>query len=384
MLRLIHDEVGEVLKRWVVFTGAAPGASAFVAAFRGGSWRSAAGAAGMYAGYDPRPVGVETVYDLASLTKPVVACVCARLVRSQRLKWSTPLGSLLPAARGTASEDTPLTLLASHRAGLEAHLRLTEAPPSLRIADAPTEVPAPERDSWLARSANARRTECEGAPPSSGFAPLYSDLGYILLGGALEELTGTPLDTAIESEVAAPLGLELASARAWIARETRSGFLARVAPTETLAGSGGPLVGVVHDDNARALAGLGSAGHAGLFGTASAVGHFGMALLDAASQRAEGWLTAPELSELVRPRPGGSLRSGFDGKAELGSSAGPRFGARSFGHLGFTGTSIWCDPEADVVVVLLSNRVCPTRDNILLRSVRPDVHSGLFGLAAGL
>jgi CubicO group peptidase (beta-lactamase class C family) len=383
LLRLIHDEVEEVLKRWVVFTGAAPGASAFVAVFRDGRWRTLAGAAGMYAGHDARPVSIETVYDLASLTKPVVACVCARLVRAQLLKWSTPLGAVLPAARGTASENASLEQLASHRAGLAAHLLLADAPAPPDALGVPG-VPASQREAWLERSANARRAECEGTPPASGFAPLYSDLGYILLGGALEALLGSPLDALIGAEIASPLQLEIASARAWSARHTRGGFLARVAPTETLPDSGGPLVGVVHDDNARALAGLGSAGHAGLFGTARAVGHFGMALLDAVSGRSDSWLTATDLQELVRPRPGGSLRLGFDGKAEQGSSAGPRFGARSFGHLGFTGTSFWCDPEAGVVVVLLSNRVCPTRDNILLRSVRPDVHNALFGLAAGL
>jgi CubicO group peptidase (beta-lactamase class C family) len=75
---------------------------------------------------------------------------------------------------------------------------------------------------------------------------------------------------------------------------------------------------------------------------------------------------------------------GFDGKAEQGSSAGPRFGPRAFGHLGFTGTSLWCDPDAGVVVALLTNRVHPQRDNIRIRDIRPSVHGELFGLAAGL
>ena len=75
---------------------------------------------------------------------------------------------------------------------------------------------------------------------------------------------------------------------------------------------------------------------------------------------------------------------GFDGRAAPGSSVGPRFGARAFGHLGVTGTSLWCDPDQDIAVVLLTNRVSPDRTNIIIRSVRPDVHGELFGLAAGL
>jgi CubicO group peptidase (beta-lactamase class C family) len=80
----------------------------------------------------------------------------------------------------------------------------------------------------------------------------------------------------------------------------------------------------------------------------------------------------------VRERPGGTLRAGFDGKSEQGSSAGSLAGPRSFGHLGFTGTSLWCDPDADRAVVLLSNRVCPTRDNMRIRAARPAVHDALF------
>jgi CubicO group peptidase (beta-lactamase class C family) len=107
-------------------------------------------------------------------------------------------------------------------------------------------------------------------------------------------------------------------------------------------------------------------------------------MLDALAGRHQGWLGAAEAGLLVQPRPGGSLRTGFDGKAEQGSSAGPRFGPQSFGHLGFTGTSVWCDPEASIAVVLLTNRVHPSRENVRIRDVRPDIHSELFGLAAGL
>jgi len=111
-------------------------------------------------------------------------------------------------------------------------------------------------------------------------------------------------------------------------------------------------------------------------------GHFNVG--DALSGRGAQWLDASTVRTMVKARPGGSLRAGFDGKMLEGSSAGPRFGPNAFGHLGFTGTSLWCDPDAGIVVVLLTNRVCPTRENILIRSVRPGVHSALFGLAAGL
>jgi CubicO group peptidase (beta-lactamase class C family) len=299
--------------------------------------------------------------------------LAARLIRAGVLDWRALLGSVLPAARGSASEAAPLALLASHRAGLLAHLRL----------GAHVEGPPPDLGPWLKRCGDARRDGCRGPIPAGGFEPLYSDVGYILLGAVLSELQAQPLDELLEREVAAPLGLELGSAGG-LTRRLGAAFLERTVPTEVVDARGGQLHGVVHDENAWELVGRGLAGHAGAFGTALAVLGFGIGLLDALAGRRGEWLTSDEATELVRPRPGGSLRMGFDGKAETGSSAGPRFGGGSFGHLGFTGTSLWCDPDRSIVAVLLTNRVSPSRDNIIIRSVRPDVHSELFGHAAGL
>jgi CubicO group peptidase (beta-lactamase class C family) len=236
---------------------------------------------------------------------------------------------------------------------------------------------------WLALCASARRPDCTGATPGEGFPAVYSDLGYILIGAALEAVSGAALDDLVQRKVAEPLAVEIAAAARWIVRLGTAGFERRVAPTEVVSERGGQLLGRVHDDNAWDLAGLGLAGHAGAFGTAGDVGRVGMAALDALAGRTSAWLDAAAVELMTRSRPGGSLRAGFDGATPNGS-AGARFGPRSFGHLGFTGTSLWCDPDAAVVVVLLTNRVCPTRENVLIRSVRPDVHSALFGLSADL
>jgi len=129
------------------------------------------------------------------------------------------------------------------------------------------------------------------------------------------------------------------------------------------------------------LTGEGGSGHAGMFGTIEGTLAFGTAVLDAVKGRAPG---SADVAWLVRERPGGTLRAGFDGKSAQGSSAGERFGARSFGHLGFTGTSLWIDPDADVVAVLLTNRVHPTRDNVRIREARPRAHDALFARALEL
>jgi CubicO group peptidase (beta-lactamase class C family) len=115
----------------------------------------------------------------------------------------------------------------------------------------------------------------------------------------------------------------------------------------------------------------------------SAVLGFGAALLAALAGRSD-WLTRRSLESLVRPRPGGTLRAGFDGKSASASSAGSWPGGQTFGHLGFTGTSLWCDPEAGIATVLLTNRVHPTRDNPRIRAARPVVHDALFRAASPL
>ncbi|MEO8801384.1 MAG: serine hydrolase [Polyangiaceae bacterium] len=129
--------------------------------------------------------------------------------------------------------------------------------------------------------------------------------------------------------------------------------------------------GRVHDENAWALTDAGGSGHAGMFGTAGAVLTFALDVL----------LHVKDLGWLVRERPGGTLRAGFDGKSAHGSSAGTVCGPKAFGHLGFTGTSFWIDPDAGAVVALLTNRVSPTRDNTKIRGARPIAHDALFRAA---
>jgi serine-type D-Ala-D-Ala carboxypeptidase len=328
----------ERIARKLIEDGVAPATAVGWAAKREGLWgRRVAGATTSY-------------FDLASLTKPMTALAVAK----SAIPKETPLADLVVEARGTPSADVPLELFLAHRAGLEAHLPLWE-----------WKLPLEEA---LARVARARRADAQGAPPPAGFAPLYSDLGYVLAGVALARFVGArDAGEAIERLVIAPLGLqaELGTARALAGDD----FAARVVPTEEVGWRGGVVRGAVHDENAWILTGYGGSGHAGIFGTIDGVVRFGCAARD----------DAPEW--LVRPRPGGSLRAGFDGKSDEGSSAGSRMGARTYGHLGFTGTSLWIDPDAEVVVSVLTNRVHPSRDNLKIRAARPWAHDALFDLA---
>jgi CubicO group peptidase (beta-lactamase class C family) len=361
------------LAREIVDSGVASAVALAAGAHTGRQWVHQVAAAGrLGSGAGQSTVEPATWFDLASLTKSVTALTAARLARAGELDFAAPLGRLIPEVQGTPCEDVSLDLLLSHRAGLEPHRRLYRHLQCGRIV---------AQARLLEEAASARRAD-GGAPMPFGWAPVYSDLGYLLAGEAIARATGGPLDEAMERHVLLPLGLhlEMGSARRLAARD--ASFSRRVALTEIVPWRGGVLAGVVHDENAWAYAGAGAAGHAGLFGTAGVVLRLGTALIDCLRGKMGDFLTASELDRLVAPRPLGTLRAGFDGKSEQGSSAGSRFGPRSFGHLGFTGTSVWCDPDRQWVGVVLTNRVHPTRSNDAIRAARPAIYDRLAQWAA--
>lgn len=327
-------------------------------------------------GKEPPRATAQLVFDLASLTKPVVALTLARLERASVLHRGEPLAALLPELADTPSGSVSLDLLCAHRAGLEAHRPFFVAEPGAR---------QPSKEQILREAAEARRPECTGGPPEEGFAPVYSDLSYILVGEALARRSGRPLDALVTEEVAHPLGLTLGSVRQLLRHEPLA--RRRFVPTEVIAWRGGVLRGVVHDENAWILEGEGTAGHAGLFGDVWSVVRLGTAILDAWTARKTEWLTADQIEPLVRARPGGSHAAGFDRRSshrgEGRPSSGTRFGPQTVGHLGFTGTSIWLDPASRLVGVLLTNRVHPSREHIAIRAARPAAYDALFTAFVG-
>ncbi len=342
------NTAGEIARR-VVESGVAPLCAAGCAT-REPIWTREVGGA------------TEVLFDLASVTKPMTAVAVARA----GIDPTTPLGELLPEVRGTASERVPLELFLAHRAGLQSHLPLYAPLTRGETVDA---------NAALREAANARRADAIGDPAPEGFAPLYSDLGYALAGAALARACGAPdAGGAIERLVLLPLGL---SGHAGTIRDLEAtGAHGPFAPTEQVRWRGGRVIGAVHDENAWALTAFGGSGHAGIFANVDAVLTFGTAVLDALE--GEGPLGATDLRWLVRERPGGTLRAGFDGKSREGSSAGSAMSLHSFGHLGFVGTSLWIDPDAHVIVTLLTNRVFYGRDHAAIRSARPVAHDGLW------
>jgi len=308
------------------------------------------------------------VFDLASVTKPLFATAAHIAAARGTLDLQARVTDLLPWLDSEWAAQTTLESLLSHRSGLLPHVELFDAMRSRRAAS---------KKSLLKVAA-----ESLAPNPGSNALPhpaVYSDLGYIVAGAAIEAAFGVPLDDWF-SVTTTELDLgNVGSARQWHLRAARQAV--RFMPTETVAWRGGSLVGVVHDENAWAISGHRLSGHAGLFATAEATACFGTLILDSLAGRPSPVPTRAAIAATAR-RSGGTLCCGFDRLASSGSAAGSFCSAETFGHLGFTGTSLWCDPERGSVVVLLTNRVCPSRHNLRIRDLRPAIHDRLFRWAA--
>ncbi len=313
------------------------------------------------------PVRADTVYDLASLTKVVATTTMAMiLVDQQRLDLDAPVASFLPGfvdAPGQPQGKDKVTVrqLLTHSAGLPAVARWYR---ELDPADA-------ARGSVELKREYLRRIEAMPLAYAPGTKTEYSDLGVLLLGEILERVAGVPLDAFVRAHVFEPLGMRDTR---FLPQPPAPDLLARIAPTERDPWRGRLVHGEVHDENAYILGGV--APHAGLFSTAGDLARFAQMLLYGGVLEHRR-VVSRETVDLFTRRddrvPGSSRALGWDTKSPTGSSAGTLFSDRAFGHTGYTGTSLWIDPERGLFVILLTSRVHPTRDNNLIRKVRPAV-----------
>lgn len=329
--------------------GAAPGA--VLAVSRNGE-RFIYGGGRLGADESERP-GPSTIYDLASVTKVVGLTTAAMLAVSQgRLALDAPVQQYVPAFAGPNKEQVTMRTLLAHVGGLPAWRPLFR------------EAVSREQAFALANSTPL------SSPP--GTTERYSDLGLIVLTQAIEQVYGRRLDVVLNEMVFQPL--QMTSTRYAPPPEWRD----RIAPTELDQWRGRILRGEVHDENAAVMDGV--SGHAGLFGSAEDLLTFAEWLLEQSETHPGGqrdYGSSPSklggrpaiqpsvFLEFTRRHnlvPGSTRALGWD-MPTAGGSAGTRLSANSFGHTGFTGTSLWIDPERKLAIVLLSNRVNPTRNN---------------------
>lgn len=323
------------------------------------------------------PACLETVYDLASLTKPLAtatAVLC--LVQDGRLSLEGPLHDILEELKEMEIGGATVFHLLNHSSGLPAWRPFYE-----RIAEQDRTNPG-FLGSKAARQAVLDTIGHETLVFPIGARSLYSDLGFMLLGLLVERLTGRSLALFCRERVHGPLRAEplffIETVKGLQAgpRDPPSKFHS-VAATEDDPWRGRVLRAEVHDENAYAMGGV--AGHAGLFGTASAVLAVSGAWLD--SYLGRGSVLSPDLVRHFVTRQdrtaGSSWGLGWD-TPSAPSSSGMKFSPNSFGHLGYTGTSLWVDPVRELEVILLSNRVHPTRQNTGIQQFRPLIHDLIY------
>jgi len=321
---------------------------------------------------------LHTFFDLASLTKPLVTATAIALLHQQKLvRLDDALVKFLPEFSGGLKNQVTLFHLLNHCSGLPAWQPYYE---EIRVRE--------KQEPGFLGSASAKKAvfklaHGEHLLSKPGEKSTYSDIGFILLGEVVEKISGMSLDTFFTHHITSPLK----ASESFFPGLRENSLDTAFAATEASGWRNGPVAGTVHDDNAYVMGGI--SGHAGLFATASGVNQLVRAWIDALDDKG---LLHPDIAEHFVSRQsstqnpaGTSWGLGWDTPSVARhtgspgvSSSGHYFSSESFGHLGFTGTSIWVDRTHKLVVVFLSNRVHPGRNNEAIRTFRPKLHDIIF------
>ncbi|MGI9078250.1 MAG: serine hydrolase domain-containing protein [Gemmatimonadaceae bacterium] len=273
-----------------------------------------------------------TVYDLASLTKVVGTTTAVMILYDEgRIQLDAPVNAYLPEFTGGWKDSVTVRQLLTHRSGLPASRDLW------RVAHTPAEA----RFQVLTTSLACRPGTCF----------IYSDIGAATLGIIVEQVAGIGLDEFLEARVFAPLGMKDTGFR------PDPSLRDRIAPTEVVPPRGYPLRGEVHDENAYAMGGV--SGHAGLFSTAADISIFAQLMLNGGEYNGTRIISDATVRLFTR-RAAGNRALGW-ASADGSSGSGRYLSDNAYGHTGYTGTSLWIDPDRDMFVLLLTNRVHAAR-----------------------
>lgn len=303
-------------------------------------------------------VTLDTVFDLASLTKPLAtAPALIRLIQENKISFDTRVADVLPLFSANDKADIRVINLLCHNSGLPAYRPYYKTLRNLS-----------EKKSLFALKTLVLN---EPLVNPVGEKVVYSDLGFMILGWIIEELAGISLDRYIVEKVYKPLHLN----DLFFISGNKYAHSGRVfAATEECPWRKKIISGEVHDDNAWVVGGV--AGHAGLFGTIADVHGVLKEYLLTYNDSTKGNFFDPVVLDVFLSEYNNTGRTpGFDMPAAINSSSGDMFSKNSVGHLGFTGTSFWMDLDSDIIIILLTNRVNPLRANIKIREFRPEIHN---------
>ncbi|MDO8461945.1 MAG: serine hydrolase domain-containing protein [Deltaproteobacteria bacterium] len=308
---------------------------------------------------EARPVTAGTLFDVASLTKPIVTTsVFLLLIQQKKISLDTRVAQWIPAFAEEGKDKITVRHLLKHTSGLPAWRPYFEE----MKKEKPEWVGKDQGRQWI-----LEKICQEGLETPPGYQRLYSDLGFIVLGELCQVVTGERIDHFFDRELALPLNLEFSFYNPLEMPHSKSKG-AFFAATESCPWRKKVLSGEVHDDNAYAMGGV--AGHAGLFQTAGDCHRFVSALTS--GLKGGGFFSQDLLVEFIAPR--NQIKAGWDIPSE-GSQAGRYFAKGSIGHLGYTGCSVWIDLDQGFHMVLFTNRVHPSRSDERIKIWRPELHN---------
>ncbi|HXL03945.1 MAG: beta-lactamase family protein [Firmicutes bacterium] len=307
---------------------------------------------------EKKPMEVDTLFDLASVTKCVATTSAVMiLVEEGQLRLDDEVERFIPEFCGTDKEGITIRELLTHTSGMAAWTDLyMHASSPKEIIKAISKFPLEYK---------------------TGTAVIYSCLGFIVLGLAVEKVAGEPMDRFLAERVFGPLGMKDTCFN------PPPDLRERAAATEYCKWRGRILIGEVHDENAWAMGGV--SGNAGLFSIVEDLSRFARMLLNKGTLEGVSVFSPRTVEAMTCDRTG----AGFDEKRGLGwlirgtgvkSSSGDLMSPKAFGHTGFTGTSIWIDPELDIFAILLTNRVHFGRDNNAHIRLRPRFHNAVVSM----
>jgi CubicO group peptidase (beta-lactamase class C family) len=306
------------------------------------------------------PMARETIFDLASLTKPIVTMTSVLLLVAEgKLELDAPVAKVLPAFAERDKEEVTLRQLLSHSSGLRPWRGFHETLLKKERKTGERLIGTVEGRDWI-----LDRVIRSALVHEPGAAAVYGDLDFIVLGAVVEAVSGQSLDVFCQERIVDPLGLHDTRVHPQLRVEGDDApaaiphdRLRQIAATESCAWRDRILWGEVHDPNASAMGGV--AGHAGLFSSADDVMKFAKVWLDVWHGRSD-LLPQAAVREFSRRQDGpegSDWALGWDTPTPGQSSSGTQFSETSIGHLGFTGTSVWIDLEKEAIVVMLTNRV---------------------------
>ena len=309
--------------------------------------------------FEKRKMGKDYIFDLASLTKPLATTLAlSRLIENNQIFFNQKIESIIGEFKDTDKADITVDMLLRHTSGIPAYREYYK-----KIVKSRENPRKHLRQLLVNEPLENRPGECQ----------VYSDLGFMVLSWIIEKMICQRLDHFVAKQIYLPLGIndlffiDLDSKDKILKKYQQKIVAAQQCPWREKT-----LVGEVDDDNAWAVGGV--EGHAGLFGNADSIHKLCCEILNALHDKPTKVLSHDIIKTFVQKQKSYDMVAGFDTPSQTNSSSGTCFSQSSIGHLGFTGTSFWIDPETSLIIILLTNRVHPLRSNEGIKNFRGQIH----------